>query len=527
MSELNQMKQLLAEGIITRREFVKRVSYLGLGAALSPALLKGAALAAAPKKGGRFRLGMAGGAISDTLDPALSTDHMMQLFNWQIRNCLVEINHESKPIPELAESWEATADAATWIFHLRKGVEFHNGKTLEAEDVIFSLNRHRAEDSKSIARPYLKAVRDIKADGKYRVIVTLEQGNADFPFLLSDTHLTITPAGTTNFNDGIGTGGYMLVDFNPGVRTFAKKNPNYWKKGRAHFDEIEILCITDANSRTNALQTNGIDAMNRCDLKTAAMFQKRAGIHVLNVTGAKHYAFPMRTDIAPFDNNDARLALKYAIDREQMLNLVLRGYGSIGNDTPIGPTYQYCAKDIPQRAYDPDKAKYHLKKAGLQDYTFTLHASNAVFAGGEEAAILYSEQARKAGVRINIKREPKDGYWDSVWMKKPWVMSYWSGKPTEDWMFSQAYSIDSNWNETFWTNKRFNELLKNARSQIDDAKRREMYAEMQRILWNEGGTIVPLFADTVDATSDKIMHGELAGNFDLDGLRCSERWWFA
>jgi peptide/nickel transport system substrate-binding protein len=168
-----------------------------------------------------------------------------------------------------------------------------------------------------------------------------------------------------------------------------------------------------------------------------------------------------------------------------------------------------------------------LKKAGLSNHTFTIHASNAAFAGGEDAALLYSEQARKAGINITVKREPKDGYWKNVWMKKPWSMSYYSGKPTADWMFSQAYSIESKWNETFWTNKRFNDLLVDARSELNNDKRRDMYGEMQHIMWNEGGTIIPLFGDFVYAINKKVKFGALAGNYDLDGLRCSERWWFA
>ena len=97
------------------------------------------------------------------------------------RNCLVEIDHQGNPIPELAESWEASKDAATWTFKLRQGVEFHNGKTMTAEDVIFSINHHRGEDSKSAAKGIVDQIKDIRADGKYRVIFELIGGNADFP----------------------------------------------------------------------------------------------------------------------------------------------------------------------------------------------------------------------------------------------------------------------------------------------------------------------------------------------------------
>ena len=526
MVSIKELEALLFQGKITRREFLVRTSAAGMMAALAPLAMPKSAVAATPKKGGRFRMGMAGGAVSDNLNPALLTDHVVMHINWQLRSCLVEIDHKGRPIPELAENWESTPDAATWTFNLRRDVEFHNGKTLDAEDVIYSVNLHRGESSKSVAKPYFKPVQNIRADGKHRVVFTLEKGNADFPFLLSDTHLTIVPAGTTDFSDGMGTGGYILEKFEPGVRSLVKRNPNYFKAGRAHFDEIELIVIADVTARTTALQTGAIDAMNRCELKTVHLLKRSPELQVIRTTGSKHYPFPMRTDTPPYDNNDARLALKYAVDREQMVKLILRGYGAVGNDTPIGPTYQFYASELPQRSYDPDKARFHLKKAGLSDHTFTLNASDAAFSGAVEAALLYQENARKAGLKIKVVREPNDGYWSNVWMKKAWTQSYYSGMPTEDWMFSQAYAIESKWNETFWKNERFNKLLVEARSELDNAKRREMYVEMQRILWAEGGTVIPIFTDFVDAATNKVKHGPLSNKFALDGMRCGERWWF-
>ena len=141
--------------------------------------------------------------------------------------------------------------------------------------------------------------------------------------------------------------------------------------------------------------------------------------------------------------------------------------------------------------------------------------------------MLYKEHAAKAGIDINVVREPNDGYWSNVWMQKPWCMCYWSGRPTEDWMFSTAYAEDANWNDSFWTHDHFNTLLKAGRSELDEAKRREIYFEMQQIVRDEGGVVVPMFANYLYAMSTKVQHGELAANWDLDGLKGMERWWFA
>jgi len=526
MSELTNLEKLLSTGKISRREFIARVSALGLMAAVSPALLATPAKASQPKQGGRLRAGLAGGATSDSLDPATITDIVPAFICAGIYNCLVEIDYDSKPIPELAESWEPAPGASKWTFKLRKGVTFHNGKPFTAEDVIYSINHHRGPKSKSGAKPIVKAIKELKADGKHTVIFTLASGNADFPVMLSSIHLAIVPAGTTNWEQGVGTGGYILIKHEPGVRALLKRSPNYWKKNRAHFDEVEVISISDASARITALKTGKIDLMNRVDLKMANLLKKTPGIQLFDVTSRYHYAMPMLCDVAPFNSNDVRLGLKYAVDREQLLRNILRGYGTIGNDQPISPAYRYFNAQLPQRHYDPDKARFHIKKAGYLDHTFTIHPADAAYPGAVDTALLYKEQAAKAGIKIKVVREPNDGYWSNVWMKKPWSFCYWTGRPTEDWMFATEYAADSPWNDTHWKNKRFNDLLVAARSELDDSKRRQMYGEMQRLVRDDGGNVIPLFPNIVDAGSNKLGCEKYASNSELDGGRAAERMWF-
>jgi peptide/nickel transport system substrate-binding protein len=517
MPDLKQLEHLLTRGKISRREFMTRVAALGLTAAVSPMLLATPVKAATPKKGGRLRLGMAGGSTTDSLDPATMTDAMGYNINWQLRNCLVEVDHKGNPIPELAESWESSPDAVKWVFKLHKGVEFHNGKTLKSEDVIASINWHRGKESKSAAKGIVDPIADIKIDDDYTLVFTLKEGNADFPYILSDPHLTIVPAGTSgaDWDKGLGTGGYTLIEWEPGFRALTKRNSNYWKAGRAHFDEIETIGIADVTARMTALNTGQIDAMNRFELKLIHLLKRVTGIQIINVTGTRHFSIPMLTDREPFINNDVRLAMKYAIDREQMLKLILRGFGSLGNDHPIAPNQKYYASELPQRAYDPDKARFHLKKAGMSDYPFKLHAADAAFGGAVDAAVLYKEHAAKAGIKIEVMREPNDGYWSNVWMKKPWVMCYWSGRATVDWMFSTAYAAE-----------RFNKLIKEARAELNEKRRHELYVECQKIVRDEGGVVIPMFANHIEAANNKIRFEQPAGNWELDGNRAGERWWF-
>lgn len=529
MSKIKELERLLSQGNISRREFITRASALGVSAMLAPTLFNGKARAATPKKGGRFKIGITGGSTTDSMDPGTLTSNMNQNVNWQIRNCLVEIDHNFNTVPELAESWGSTPDAKVWTFKLRKGIEFHNGKTMTSEDVIYSIQHHLGEKSKSAAKGYLKSLENIKANGKHEVIFELSGGSADFPFILGDYHLTICPAGTKGpeWEKGIGTGGYILEHWEPGVRAYSKRNPNYWKEGRANFDEVETLSIVDTNARTNALKTGQIHYMDRVDLKTVHLMKRAPGINVTAVTGTAHYTIPMLVNKTPYNDNNVRTALKLAIDREALLKQILRGYGEPGNDHPIAPVNKYFAKNLEQRKYDPEKAKFYMKKAGMLDHTFNLHAADAAFAGAVDAAVLIKEQAKKAGIKINVVREPDDGYWSNVWIKKEWCMCYWGGRPVEDMMFSVAYAEGAPWNDTFWSNKRFNELLVNARAELNEDKRRKMYEEMQEICRNDSGTVVPMFNQMVEASSKKLAHGPISAHMALDGMRNAERWWFA
>ncbi len=531
--KLRQIQSGFAKGQISRRNFITGALAIGFSLNAASALLNQAE-AATPKKGGRLRSALTGGATSDTLDPGKILDtYMISLQSGQLRNGLTEVAANGDLVPELAESWEASADAKKWSFKIRQGVEFHNGKTLEVRDVVDSLNHHLGEGATSAAKGILNGIVSVNADGKNRVVFQLSGGDADFPFILSDYHLGICPSngdGTIDWQSGIGTGGYSLTEHEAGVRSLTTRNPNYWKQGKAHVDENEILQIPDANSRTNALRTNAVDCMSSVEVKTIDRLRKLSGIEVVSNTGNRQNTLPMRTDTPPFDDNNVRLAIKHIIDRKQWLQKIAHGYGEIGNDNPIGPAniYRATTEELPQREYDPEKAKFYLKKAGLERLKVQFHAAETAFNGAVDGAQLMRESARPAGIDIEVVREPDDGYWSNVWLKKPWVACYWSGRPTENWMFSQAYAADADWNDTYWKHERFNKLLVLGRAELDEKKRREIYVDMQRIVHNNGGLVLPLFISDVHAQNDKVKRPPVLGNnLEMDGDKHAERWWFA
>jgi len=519
----------LAAGRMSRREFMTFALGLGLAPSLAEALMA-TARAGTPKRGGQFRLGATGGSTSDTLDPATYLDVYTGTAFWgTLSNGLTEIDAGGDVVGDIAESFEASDGARKWVFKLRNGVTFHDGRPLKTSDVIASMNHHLGESSTSAAKAILQDVASIKADGPDTVIFELTGPSADFPYGLSDYHLPIMPAkddGTADWSSGIRTGAYQLKKLQPGVKASFSRNENYHKPDRGWFDSVEILSIADSTARTNALMSGEIDYMDRCDLKVLPLLESYPGISILETTGYGSYVFAMNVTTKPFDDPNVRMALKYSIDRDDILNVLFYGHGTTGNDTPIAPTVKFAFDPMPRHTYNPAKARDYLKKAGLDKLSISLSVADAAFAGAVDCALMWREQAKICNIDINVVREPEDGYWTNVWRKKPFVSAYWFGRPTIDWMMTTAFTSNAVWNDTSWSNTRFDELLAQARAETEEDKRAAMYAEAQQILHDDGGIITVLFNSYVEAHTSGLSHGMVASNSQLDGMRIAERWWF-
>ena len=533
MSDNNNKSPLvIPEGGLPRRDFLK---YSAAAAAIAGAFslglpLGGYAAEATPKPGGTLRLGLAGGSTTDSKNPGSWVDTFTFIGFSAVYNTLTEISVEGTAIPELAERWESSPDAKVWTFTLRQGVTFHNGKSLTADDVVASIQHHLGEKSTSAAKTVLGDVAKVHASAPDTVVFELHSGNADFAYVVADYHLVIMPAkdGLADWQAGVGTGGYRIKSFEPGVRMDLERSPDYWKPGRAHFASAELIAIADGAARVNALVTGKVDVINKVDLKTVALLKRNPKLVIEETKGAQHYTFPMLCDSQQFRDNNVRMALKHAINRETLLASVLYGYGQVGNDHPLQPANRFINPALEQRAYDPDKARFYLRQAGMDSLKVRLQASDAAYSGAVDASVLFKEQARQAGIDIDVVREPADGFFSNVWMKQPFTTSFWYSSLTADRMFSIGYAKGAAWNETHWDNPRFNQLLNAARGEMNEPLRREMYNEMQALCRDDGGAIVPLFASSVAARSSRVAHGPLTAPYgELDGLRVIERWWQA
>ena len=512
-------------GGFTRREFLGGTVALGALAATATTFAPGRASAQEPKRGGHLKLGLKGGAATDTLDPAGYSAGVAFVTGRCWGDTLVESHPDTGvAVPALAESWEASADAATWTFKIRKDVQFHDGSPMTIADVLATLKRHSDAGSKSGALGLLGSIKAIE-DKAGDLVITLAEGNADLPLILSDYHLIVQPrGGAENPNAAIGTGPYKLTSFEAGVRATFEKNPNDWRSDRGFVDSVEIIVMNDTTARIAALSSGQVHFISSVEPKTVELLKRAPIVEILQTGGKGFYSFLMHCDTAPFDNNDLRLALKYAIDRQEILDRVLSGYGTLGNDYPVNMAYALAPDDIEQRAFDPDKAAFHYKKSGHSGPVL-LRTAEAAFPGAVDAAVLFQESARKAGIVLDVKREPDDGYWTNVWNVQPFSASYWGGRPTQDSRYSTSYVSNAEWNDTRFKRPDFDKLVLQARAELDETKRRALYRTMALVVRDEGGLILPVFNDYLNACSKQVKgYVHDIGNDVSNGYVASRVW---
>lgn len=487
----------------TRRDLLGLLAAGGMQATLAGSLA-GAALSAhaqTPKRGGRIRVAGATAAATDTLDPARQSNQTDYSRCHMLYNGLTSLDGSLTPQPALAESF-TTKDAKTWVFTLRKGVSFHDGKALAPADVVFSLMRHKDAATASRAKVLADQIDSVKASGPNEVTIVLTAPNADLPVILGTFHFQIVKEGTTNFAAGIGTGPYKLKEFQPGVRSIVVRNENYWKPGRPYLDEIEFVGIGDEPARVNALLSGGMDLVAAINPRSVARVTGTPGYALFKTQSGQYTDLIMRRDTGPGTNADFVLAMKHLFDREQMRKTIALEQAVIGNDQPVDPTNRFHFAGLPQRPFDLDKAKFHLQKSGVSGTVPIVCSPAALYS--VEMALMLQQTGQRIGLELDIKRMPADGYWSTHWLNSPVGFGNINPRPSADILLTQFFKSDAQWNESRWKSDKFDQLLLAARSETDVAKRRQMYADMQTMIHHEAGIGVPLFLASLDGHSTKL-----------------------
>ena len=489
---------------ISRRDFMHYMMAAGATAAASGTLFTGVsdAWANTPKRGGRVVFAGDQHGPNDTLDPALFTSAVDYFRGRMYYGSLTRLTKNLGYEPELAEEVLSNDSATEWTFKIRKGVEFHNGKTLTADDVIYTMNRHMGADSISNASSLVAMVKEWKKVNDYEVKAILSSPNADLPIALGTFHFKILQDGAEDFSTAVGTGPYKVKEFKPGVRTVGERFGNYWGEG-GYLDEIEHFGIGDPVARLNAFLAGDVDAMVNLPPKAISQVESAPGKSVWSLESAAYINIACRKDMDMSGNHDLIMAMKHLMDRQRLVKGVYKGQASLGNDHPIGPAYFDHSPDIPQRMMDPDKAKFHFEKSGIGNTTVPIVAAE-VAPGAVDQCLFLQREAAKIGMNVDVQKVTTDGYWGAVWLKAPMCVVSWNMRPTANIMMTLAFKSDAAWNETYHQDPEFDKILVEVRGVTDAAKRKEMYHTLQEKIHNDNGSIIPLYRNYVDAVSDKV-----------------------
>jgi peptide/nickel transport system substrate-binding protein len=403
----------------------------------------------------------------------------------------------------LAESVEPlNGDAGVWDIRLRSGVEFHNGKTLSADDVIYSLKRITDPKNPLTGAASIGYINrnGIKKMDALTVRVPLTIKNSAFLADVGQYFNGIVPVGYDP-KAPVSTAAWKFQSFTPGQQSVFVKNPNYWQKGKPLADQLTIIDFTDDTARVNALLSGQIDLADTVPTEQITQIQGNSSLTLLNNPSGVWLPITMRVDQAPFNDVRVRQAFRLMVNRPQMVAQVLSGQGSVANDLygRFDPAYD---SSLPQRQQDLEQAKSLLKQAGHEGLKTTL-VTAPVYGGIPEEAQAFAAMASGAGVTVNLNKTDSGTFYGDNYLKWTLAQDFWGPRRYLS-QVAQGSLPNSPFNETHWADPAFLKLIAQARAELDDTKRTELIHEAQKIEYDSGGYIIPFFPNFIAAATSKL-----------------------
>jgi peptide/nickel transport system substrate-binding protein len=452
------------------------------------------------RHGGDLKVGLTGGSGSDTLDPHKGLTYLDTARAQSLYQPLLQLNTAAQTEFVLAEEISPHGSTSEWIIRLRPGVHFHDGKPLQAEDVIFTLNRiisNKLSGASSLGPVDLKG---LKALDNLTVLVPMTSPFGSFIDQLAYWYyLYIVPTGFDPSKPN-GTGAFVYQSFTPGQRSVFTRNPNYWKPGLPYVDTLTIIDFSDSASLQNALVTGVIQGAGALEGPQIAELKSSSGVHtVASHTGAIT-PFTMRVDQAPFNDVNVRQAMRFLVDRPQLIDSALDAYAVTASDvfSPYDPDFDHAL----HRELDIAQAKFLLKKAGRENLTVQL-VTSAVATGTVSMATVLQQQAKAAGVTIDLKTVDPTTFFGPNYLHWTFSQDFYNYSPYLA-QVAQSFLPTSPFNETHWDMPHYNDLYKQANETANLATRKQIEYEMQMIDFTQGGYIIPAYIDALDAYSTKI-----------------------
>jgi peptide/nickel transport system substrate-binding protein len=453
--------------------------------------------------GGILVHGATGGSSKDTLDahrPVQNADIARCL---QLYEPLLYWDADYQAQPSVADSIEPSSDAMTWTVKLRKGITFHSGKEVTPEDVLFTLHQvaGKTPTSAGVALAPIIDFNGTKKVDASTVVIKLKTPYAVLDYLLAEYTFGIVP---TDYdpNKPVGTGPFKYKSFSPGKNSVFTRYDGYWGD-KAHVDEVHIQDFADPSAQINALQSGQIQTIDNLPYNLIKSV-KGQGAQVLQGGGGAWVPFTMRVDSKPFTDVRVRQALRLIVDRQQMIDNALSGYGELGNDlyAPFDPAY---AKDLPQRQQDIGQAKSLLKQAGQEGLQVQLFTGDDINSVAPAAANLFKQQAKAAGVDVKVVK--KNPFYGDDYLSYPFAQDFWN---TRNYLPQAAVSVlkGGTYNETHFDKAsaypKFAALIAKAQAETDEGKRNSLLQDAQKIEYDEGGLIIWGFRNLVDSVSSKV-----------------------
>jgi peptide/nickel transport system substrate-binding protein len=528
-SYISKLKGMYVEGKIDRREFLRLSTLLGMSASAAYAFTSrstrfdpiSVAYAEDMPRGGSLQIAM---KIEDISKPALIDSNEKNNLLRQVCEYITITRQDNITRPYLAERWEASDDLRTWTFYLRKNVKWRSGRPFTADDAIWNIKHVLDPATGSSVVGLMKGymLKDVTKNGQ--ATVELWDANAveklddhafrlncrvpqvavpehffHYPFLMLD------PEEGGNFKVGSnGTGPFELVELERRRRAVLKARRDYWGTG-PYLDTLRFLDIGDEPAAAvGAVSSGQVDGLYLAyDIQRKALSAIPRLVMYKALT-AETVVCRGKCTTKPFDDARVRKALRLAIDQDSMMKIALGGLGGVAEHHHVSPIHPEYAK-IPPFARDVAAARKLLSDAGYAqgvDLEFTISNDRPYYPILAQAMV---QQWAEAGIRVKIKTIPAAMYWD-VWDKVPMGLTPWFHRPLGIMALGLAYRSGAPWNESSYSNPEFDKLLDAAEGLLDIEKRREVMAQIEKLM-QEDGPITQPFWLTLYTFMDKRVKG--------------------
>ena len=522
----NNLIDELVDGDLDRQEFLRRASVFGLGAGTIGMLLRyigedvafGAPAAVAQKRGGTLRVGTV--TYNSSLEPyGLREAGSLGLAGIP-GEYLTYTNNNLQLRPWLATSWRPNRDLTVWTFQLRRNVKFHNGKTMNADDVVASfrqyLNQKDSQILSALPATMIEPSGVVKT-GPYSVQFRLKAPNNAFPYLVSQTtyQAIIQPAAIAARLDSwvssgmIGTGPFRLRSQNK-QRAELVRYGRYWG-GSPPLDRVVITFYSDPAPMVLALRAGQLDVVVQMSPQQARAFRNNSRYRVYTVPVSSHNMFGLRVDTDPFKDARVRRAIALTLNRPDIINRVLLGAGAIGNDSPFFSKFP-SSVPLPQRKQNIAQARALLRAAGQENLRFTITTHNQFDVPDYAAAI--QAAARQAGITIDLDVMTYDDYYAAVgggdyatttpWLNKPATITEYGARGAPNLYITAAYQTNGIWNASKYSNNQFDAAARSYLGSADLKTQRRHARTMETLLLRDTPVITAYFLAFTGASSSKV-----------------------